>query len=617
MNIVAVKQQLSDQAERVAMDLLPLGKRDGKNWRNGSTDPGDPGQSLAVFIDGNSAGQWKDFATDEAGDLLDLIRCIRGISLQDALEYAVTEYRLDVDKPAVKKIPRAEKPKTPARIPERSNSGRGREFLQTRGFTDIDSLFELYKLREIEAEGATNGEVDLCLPYIHREGVLSSKRRTINHSLYGNNKTKFVAAGNQMCLFGWQTIDDNDREVVICEGEFDQMVLSQECGIPALSIPTGAAGGTWWDFEYENLERFETIFICYDPDSAGQKGAKQLAANIGARARIMKLQDGDPNDLLKKHGSAGCRKLVRDALEEARWGSTDKIKNVSEFYEEVLARFDPNAEEEEGFSTHWSKATGKIFFRRSELIVLNGVNGHGKSQLAMQLMADAGLAGEKVCVASMEMREDRLLERLIKQCGATGNPTNDYIEKVFDWISGWMYLYVDIAARGKTKEQILLDSLDYAWRRYGCTTFLIDSLQLCGNFEENMNAQQAFMSKLVEFKLERNVTIFLITHAKKGPDEYQMGGKWDIKGSSGISDLADQVYTVFRNKRKEEHLDLVEKGFDDPNQKIIDMADSYLICHKNRHGDWEGKMGFFFNPKTFRYESSDRTARSYLEMDCD
>jgi len=615
MNILEVKQQLADQADQIAADLLPLGKRDGKNWRNGSTDPSDPGQSLAVFIDGSTAGQWKDFATDQSGDLLDLIMEVRGISLKDALDYAVTEYRLDVEKPYVKKIQRAEKPKTPARVPARSNTGLGRTFLQDRGFTDVDNLFSTYGLREIEAENATNGEVDLCLPYEHFTGLLTTKRRVINHKLYGSSKTKFIAAGNQLCLFGWQTISDNDREVVICEGEFDQMVLSQECGIPALSIPTGAAGGTWLDFEYDNLARFENVFICYDPDAAGQKGAKELAQKIGQRARIMKLHDGDPNDLLKKHGKAGCVKIVRDALEEARWGSTDKIKNVSEFNDAVLARFDPDGDEEAGWSTHWSKAQGKLFFRRGELIIMNGVNGHGKSMVASQLLLDAALAGEKCCVASMEMREDRLLERMIKQCGNTGNPTIEWVQKNFDWISEWMYLYVDIAARGKTKEEILLDSLDYAWRRYGCTTFLIDSLQLCGNFEENLNGQQAFISKLVEFKLERDVTIFLITHAKKSPDEYQMGGKWDIKGSSGISDLADQVFTVFRNKRKEEHLDLVERGFDEANQKIVDMADSYLICHKNRHGDWEGKMGFYFNPKTFRYESSaTMKSRDYLEM---
>ena len=614
MNILEVKQQLADQAERVAMDLLPNGKRDGKNWRNGSTDPSDAGQSLAVFIDGNSAGQWKDFATDQSGDLLDLMREIKGITLKEALEYAVTEYRLDVDKPYVKKIPKPQEPKTPAVLPKRSNTGKARAFVESRGFTDVDNIFATYNLREIDAARASNGEVDLCLPYVHPTGLLTTKRRVIDHSKYGASKTKFVSTGNQLCLFGWQTISDDAREVVICEGEFDQMVFSQECGIPALSVPTGASGGTWFDFEYDYLQRFETIFICYDPDAAGQKGARELAKKIGERARIMTLPDGDPNDLLKKHGAHGCKEIIRNALEDARYGGTDKIKSVSDFYEAVLARFDPDAADEEGWSPHWSKASGKIFFRRSELIVINGVNGHGKSMVASQLLLDAGLAGEKICVASMEMPEDRLLERMLKQCGAVGTPTPEYVEKNFDWISSWMYLYVDSASRGKTKEDVLLESFDYAWRRYGCTTFLIDSLQLCGNFEDNLNGQQAFISKLVEFKLERNVTIFLITHAKKGPDEYQMGGKWDIKGSSGISDLADQVYTVFRNKRKEEHLDLVEKGFDEPNEKIMDMADSYLICHKNRHGDWEGKMGFYFNPKTFRYESNDKNALSYLEM---
>ena len=63
---------------------------------------------------------------------------------------------------------------------------------------------------------------------MHPTGLLTTKRRVINHKLYGVHKTKFVGTGNRMCLFGWQTISDDAREVVICEGEFDQMVLSQD-----------------------------------------------------------------------------------------------------------------------------------------------------------------------------------------------------------------------------------------------------------------------------------------------------------------------------------------------------------------------------------------------------
>lgn len=36
------------------------------------------------------------------------------------------------------------------------------------------------------------------------------------------------------------TINDDDRIVVITEGEFDAMAVHQEMGVPAVSLPNGA-----------------------------------------------------------------------------------------------------------------------------------------------------------------------------------------------------------------------------------------------------------------------------------------------------------------------------------------------------------------------------------------
>jgi twinkle protein len=62
---------LARDAEGVARMLLPNGKREGHEWRAGSTD-GEAGKSLGVHLTGAKAGVWCDFATGENGDLLDL-----------------------------------------------------------------------------------------------------------------------------------------------------------------------------------------------------------------------------------------------------------------------------------------------------------------------------------------------------------------------------------------------------------------------------------------------------------------------------------------------------------------------------------------------------------------
>src|SRR5690554_2485698 len=82
-----IAKQLAADAEGVCRYLLPQGKRDGNEWRAGSV-AGEPGQSLGVHLTGDKAGIWADFAGDGKGDLLDLWRECRGLSLPDAMREA-------------------------------------------------------------------------------------------------------------------------------------------------------------------------------------------------------------------------------------------------------------------------------------------------------------------------------------------------------------------------------------------------------------------------------------------------------------------------------------------------------------------------------------------------
>ena len=71
---------LSDRAALVAQHLLPGGKKSGNEWKAGSIN-GEAGNSLSVRIRGDKSGVWKDFATGETGDLLDLWMQVNGVGL--------------------------------------------------------------------------------------------------------------------------------------------------------------------------------------------------------------------------------------------------------------------------------------------------------------------------------------------------------------------------------------------------------------------------------------------------------------------------------------------------------------------------------------------------------
>ena len=83
-----ISSMLAERAEQVCSDLLPASVKCGNEIRVGNVT-GDPGQSLQIRLDGDWRGRWKDFATDQSGDLLDLVRlALGGVTTQEAMAWA-------------------------------------------------------------------------------------------------------------------------------------------------------------------------------------------------------------------------------------------------------------------------------------------------------------------------------------------------------------------------------------------------------------------------------------------------------------------------------------------------------------------------------------------------
>ena len=66
--------------------LLPKGRIQGKEFVVGSID-GEKGKSLKVVLEGERAGLWRDFATDEGGDIFSLTEKAQRLSFKETLDY--------------------------------------------------------------------------------------------------------------------------------------------------------------------------------------------------------------------------------------------------------------------------------------------------------------------------------------------------------------------------------------------------------------------------------------------------------------------------------------------------------------------------------------------------
>lgn len=73
------------------------------------------------------------------------------------------------------------------------------------------------------------------------------------------------------------------------------------------------------------------------------------------------------------------------------------------------------------------------------------------------------------------------------------------------------------------------------------------------------------------------------------------------KGSEAISDLADNVFSVWRNKAKELEIQKLQLQKTKPASNLLDKPDCLLTCDKNRNGEWEGKIALWFDKPSYQY----------------
>lgn len=577
---------LNESVERVAQHLLPNGKRKGKEWYAGSVN-GEAGDSLKVCLQGTKIGLWRDFAGNEGGDLLNLWCLCRNKTIPEAI-LEVRQW-LGIPSPTFEPQRRASwvKPEIKNEIPIKPNSRVYNYLVGERKLT-LETLNK-FQIKEIQNE--------IVFSYFRNGKLTLIKYLKVDRP---NGKKEIrVTPNSEPSLFGWDATPKDARTGALMEGELDAMSMVQYGldDIAFLSVPFGGGTGAkhqWLENEYDRLSVFDEIFLCLDNDAAGQAATNELLERLGRhRCRIVQLPYKDANECLQ-HGVSA--EEIRKCFDNARVLDPDELKAASQYVEQVIEAFYPPENQFIGYDLPWDKAQGKVLFRSSELSLWTGTNGHGKSQFLGQLLLNFMQQKARVCIASLELRPRQLLKNLTRQAAGLRNPTNDYIRAIHEWYHQRLWIF-DLVGTAKTKR--LLEVFQYARQRYGIDVFVIDSLMKCGLGEDDFNAQKQFVEQLCDFKNQHDCQIHLVVHPRKGADEHKLPGKLDIKGSGSISDLADNCFTIWRNKKKED--DIRKLNNTEIPDSLLDKPDCLLLCDKQRNGEWEGKLYFWFNKDSLQY----------------
>jgi len=595
-----ISEMLAQRADAVSQYLFPNGKKMGNEFCVGSLQ-GEKGESLKIHLTGEKAGVWSDFQTGDAGDLLNLWQLKNNCSVFTAMKEAKTWLGISQTEFYPKQVETYDRPIDRNFVVAEKNE-------IVLNYLQSTRKLKLEILRKFKI--CANEKNEIVFPFLRDSELINLKYLAVERI---EGKKNIRAAKNcEPILFGWQAVNPDARKIVLCEGEMDCLSLHQY-GFDALSIPFGAGKGNkqkWLEIEFNRLAIFDEIYLCFDNDEPGYETVQELLPRLGQhRCRIVKLPYKDANECLQKNVSS---EEIQKYFEESISVDPKELKPFHYFFDKVYEKLFSPEKKDEGIHSPWNRAKDKILFRPHELSLWTGISGHGKSLALTQIALSAMEQSQLICIASMELHPELTLKRMILQAAALGNPSEDYFYAICEWFKnkGWLFDVV-----GSAKADQLLDVFLYAHQRYGINFFVIDSLLKCGIAEDDYNKQKLFVEKLCDFKNQYSCQIHLIAHPRKSEDETNVPGKFDIRGTAAITDLADNCFTIWRNKKKQEEIELVKNCNGTPSHELLAKPDATLTCTKQRNGDWEGIIPLWFNKESgqFLNNFSDR-AKPYVQF---
>ena len=258
----------------------------------------------------------------------------------------------------------------------------------------------------------------------------------------------------------------------------------------------------------------------------------------------------------------------------------------------------------------WDKTRDLFQMRPCEVTLWAGVNGHGKSLVTSQIALGLLQQGHKVCIASFEMTPDSTLARMVKQAAGSATPSEKNINEFLDWTEGKLWIYDQL---GTVDPDRLRAVIRHCYEKHGIEHFFIDSLMKVVKGDDDYNGQKNFVDEVTALARETQMHIHLVAHVRKGQTEYDVPDKFSVKGSSSVTDQVDNVWIVFRNKKKEDQMRNVMNS-PEKMEELRGIPDSLLICAKQRHGNWEGKVGLWIHPDSMAYVERPKERPRWFEI---
>lgn len=405
-----------------------------------------------------------------------------------------------------------------------------------------------------EKFGVTQDDTKQYYPYADEGGtIVAVKSRTVENKSFSINGDFKSAA-----LFGQHLFHSGGKYVTIYEGELDALAGYQLTGSqwPSVSIRNGAQAALKdCKAQYEWLNSFEQIVICFDADEPGQKAAKEVAELFGQKAKIVKHKSGykDACDYL----SSGATKDFVNEWWKAEVYIPDGIVNAADLWEDIC-KPEPKAE-----AMYPWEGLNKLLYglRQGELITVTAGSGLGKSQFLREILYHllnttewnvGGLFLEestrKTARSIMSLHANKLLH--LPDTPVTEKELKDAFDATLG--TGRVYLFDHF---GSSDVDNIANRIRYMAKACDCHVVFLDHISIVVSgldVGDERKAIDNMMTKLRTLVQELNITLICVSHLRRpqgnaGHEDGQAVSLSQLRGSGAIAQLSDAVITLERN----------------------------------------------------------------------
>ena len=390
-------------------------------------------------------------------------------------------------------------------------------------------------------------QVSHVYPYFDENGahVANKVRRKGEKAFYWEGD---VQRGT---LFGQQLFPSGGKAITVVEGECDALAGFQLTGsrYPCVSVKSASEAKRNCADNFEYLNSFEKIVLCFDNDEPGQKAANQVAQLFApGKVHILKLKEAkDANDYLVK----GLDRQYIDEWFRAPAYMPDGLILGTEasLLDEII-----NYKEPECVPYPWDGLNKKLYgMRLSELTLFTADTGIGKTtfmkEIEYALLTDKDLIERGYGVGFLHLEEPKR-ETLLGMLSIhnskpyhlpdTAKSPEEIAKAYKEVLDNKRVVVYDHF--GSNDIDVILNKIRHM-AALGCRYIVLDHLSIIVSDQAGDERKQLdeISTKLKVLTMNLNISVIAVIHINR---------QGQVRGSAGPEQVSNNVIRLVRDKKE-------------------------------------------------------------------